>query len=129
MPKHAIHTDKAGPPLGAYSQGIRAGDFVYVSGCGPIDPTTGEIKGETIEEQTEVTISNIEAILEAGGATLADVVKSTVHLADELQFDRFNGVYAGRFPEPRPVRTTVGSGMRQAPGMLVEIDVVAYTGD
>ncbi len=57
------------------------------------------------------------------------MVKSTVHLADELQFERFNGVYASRFPEPRPVRTTVGSGMRQAPGMLVEIDVVAYTGD
>jgi 2-iminobutanoate/2-iminopropanoate deaminase len=73
MPKQAIQTDKAGPPLGAYSQGIRAGDFVFVTGCGPIDPATGEVRGETVEEQTDLVISNIEAILEAGGATLAVV--------------------------------------------------------
>ena len=129
MPKQVIQTDKAGPPLGAYSQGYRAGDFVFVTGCGPIDPATATVKGETIEEQTEVVIDNIEAILEAGGATLADVVKATVHLADETEFPRFNEVYARRFPEPRPVRTTVGSGMRQVPGMRVEIDVTAYVGD
>lgn len=129
MPKKVIQTDKAGPPLGAYSQGYRAGDFVFVTGCGPIDPKTAKVSGETIEEQTEVVINNIEAILEAGGATLADVVKATVHLADETQFPRFNEVYARRFPEPRPVRTTVGSGMRQVPGMQVEIDVIAYVGD
>jgi 2-iminobutanoate/2-iminopropanoate deaminase len=129
MPKQVIQTDKAGPPLGAYSQGYRAGDFVFVTGCGPIDPETAKVSGETIEEQTEVVISNIEAILEAGGATLADVVKATVHLSDETEFPRFNEVYARRFPEPRPVRTTVGSGMRQVPGMRVEIDVTAYVGD
>jgi 2-iminobutanoate/2-iminopropanoate deaminase len=129
MPKQVIQTDKAGPPLGAYSQGYRAGDFVFVTGCGPIDPETATVSGETIEEQTEVVISNIEAILEAGGATLADVVKATVHLSDETEFPRFNEVYARRFPEPRPVRTTVGSGMRQVPGMRVEIDVTAYVGD
>jgi 2-iminobutanoate/2-iminopropanoate deaminase len=129
MPKQVIQTDKAGPPLGAYSQGYRAGDFLFVTGCGPIDPETATVSGETIEEQTEVVISNIEAILEAGGATLADVVKATVHLSDETEFPRFNEVYARRFPEPRPVRTTVGSGMRQVPGMRVEIDVTAYVGD
>jgi 2-iminobutanoate/2-iminopropanoate deaminase len=128
MPKQAIHTDKAGPPLGAYSQGIRAGDFLFVSGCGPIDPGTGEVRGETIEEQTELVISNIEAILEAGGATLADVVQATVHLLDETEFPRFNAVYAARFPDPKPVRTTVGSGLRQLPGIRVEINVTAYLG-
>jgi 2-iminobutanoate/2-iminopropanoate deaminase len=129
MPKQVIQTDKAGPPLGAYSQGIRAGDFVFVTGCGPIDPVTAQVKGETIEEQTEVVISNIEAILEAGGATLADVVQATVHLLDETEFPRFNAVYARRFPEPRPVRTTVGSGLRQVPGIRVEINVTAYVGE
>lgn len=129
MPKQIIRTDKAGPPLGAYSQGIRAGDFVYVTGCGPIDPISATVRGETIEEQTEVAIDNVEAILKAGGASLADVVKATVHLLDETEFPRFNEVYARRFPDPRPVRTTVGSGMRQVPGMRVEIDVVAYTGE
>ena len=74
-------------------------------------------------------ISNIEAILEAGGATLADVVQATVHLLDETEFPRFNAVYARRFPEPRPVRTTVGSGLRQVPGIRVEINVTAYVGD
>lgn len=129
MPKQVIQTDKAGPPLGAYSQGIRAGDFVFVTGCGPIDPVTAQVKGETIEEQTDVVISNIEAILEAGGATLADVVQATVHLLDETEFPRFNAVYARRFPEPRPVRTTVGSGLRQVPGIRVEINVTAYVGE
>jgi 2-iminobutanoate/2-iminopropanoate deaminase len=129
MPKKAIHTDKAGPPLGAYSQGVRAGDFVFVTGCGPIDPGTGSVRGETVAEQTEIAIDNVEAILTAGGATLGDVVKATVHLLDETQFPEFNEVYARRFPEPRPVRTTVGSGMRQVPGMRVEIDVIAYTGE
>jgi 2-iminobutanoate/2-iminopropanoate deaminase len=129
MPKQVIQTDKAGPPLGAYSQGIRAGDFVFVTGCGPIDPVTAQVKGETIEEQTEVVIANIEAILGAGGATLADVVQATVHLLDETEFPRFNAVYALRFPEPRPVRTTVGSGLRQVPGIRVEINVTAYVGE
>ena len=128
MPKHAIHTDKAGPPLGAYSQGIRAGDFLFVSGCGAIDPATGELRGDTIEEQTELVISNLETILEAGGATLADVVQATVHLLDETEFPRFNAVYARRFPDPKPVRTTVGSGLRQVPGLRVEINVTAYLG-
>ena len=98
MPKQLITTDKAGPPLGAYSQGYRAGDFVFVTGCGPIDPQTAGLRGDTIEEQTDLVIDNIEAILEAGGATLADVVKATVHLADETEFPRFNEVYARRFP-------------------------------
>ena len=94
MPKQVIRTDSAGPPLGAYSQGIRAGDFIFVSGCGPIDAVTSQVRGETVEEQTEVVLDNITAILAAGGAALADVVKATVHLADETEFPEFNEVYS-----------------------------------
>ena len=128
MPKQVIWTEEAGPPLGAYSQGIRAGDFIFVTGCGPIAPGTRSAKGSTIEEQTDVVIDNLEQILHAGGATLADVVKATVHLLDPAEFGRFNEVYARRFPEPRPARTTVGSDLSAVPGMRVEIDVTAYVG-
>jgi 2-iminobutanoate/2-iminopropanoate deaminase len=125
MPKQQIRTDKGAAPLGAYSQGIRAGDFVYVAGQGPIDPATGKITGETIEDQVRLTLQNVQAVLEAAGATTADVVKATVHLADIGDFQRFNAVYTEFFPDPKPARTTVQSVM---PGILVEIDVVAYTG-
>ena len=125
MGKHEIRTDGAAAPGGAYSQGLRAGDFVYVSGQGPINPATGEIVGETIEEQTERTLENVKAILAAAGASMADVVKSTVHLSDLSLFARYNEVYARYFPDPKPVRTTVGSELL---GIMVEIDVVAYVG-
>jgi 2-iminobutanoate/2-iminopropanoate deaminase len=128
VPKQEIHTEEAAQALGAYSQGIRAGDFVYVTGCGPVDPATGDVTGDSVEAQTDLAIDNVEAILRAAGATLDDVVKATVHLADETEFSRFNEAYAARFAPPMPVRTTVGSGMSHAPGMRVEIDVVAYTG-
>lgn len=125
MAKQLIQTDQASPPGGAYSQGLRVGDFVFVSGQGPIDPATGKVTGDTIEEQTARVLENIKAILEAAGASMADVVKSTVHLSDLSLFQRYNSVYASYFPDPKPVRTTVGS---QLLGMLVEIDVIAYTG-
>jgi 2-iminobutanoate/2-iminopropanoate deaminase len=125
MAKQQIRTDRGAAPLGAYSQGIRAGDFVYVAGQGPIDPATGKITGDTIEDQVRLTLQNVQAVLEAAGATAGDVVKATVHLADIGDFQRFNAVYAEFFPDPKPTRTTVQSVM---PGILVEIDVVAYTG-
>lgn len=128
MGKRVIRTEQGAPPLGAYSQGWHAGDFVFVSGTGPIGPD-GKVTGEDIEEQTHRTIDNIEAVLAAAGATLADVVKVSVHLADTALFPRYNKVYQQRFPEPYPVRTTVGSNLDQVPGMLVEIDCIAYVGD
>src|SRR5205085_10431992 len=120
-----ILTDKAPRPGGAYSQGLRVGDFVYVAGQGPADPATGKA-GETIEEQTARTLENIKAILEAAGATMADVVKTTVHLSDLSLFERYNKIYSSYFPDPKPVRTTVGS---QLLGIMVEIDVIAYVGN
>jgi 2-iminobutanoate/2-iminopropanoate deaminase len=85
MAKYVIQTDKGAPPLGAYSQGWRAGDFIFVTGTGPIGPD-GKVKGTTIEEQTDQAIDNIEAILEADGATLENIVKATVHLSDANLF-------------------------------------------
>ena len=126
MAKQLIQTDGAPRPGGAYSQGLRAGDFIFVAGQGPTDPATGKVAGVTIEEQTARTLENIKAILEAAGATMTDVVKATVHLSDLSLFGRYNQVYASYFPDPKPVRTTVGS---QLLGIMVEIDVIAYVGD
>jgi len=126
MSKHVIQSNLGAPPQAAYSQGWRAGDFIFVSGTGPIDPATGKLVGDNIEEQTERTIDNLAAILSATGASLSDVVKVSVHLSDTGLFGRYNAVYARRFTKPYPVRTTVGSNLGFAPGLLIEIDCIAY---
>jgi 2-iminobutanoate/2-iminopropanoate deaminase len=126
MSKHEIRSNRGAPPQGAYSQGWRAGDFIFVTGTGPIDPATGNMVGDSIEQQTDQTIDNISAILQADGASLRDVVKVTVHLSNTGLFARYNAVYARRFSKPYPVRTTVGSNLGHAPGMLIEIDCIAY---
>src|SRR5215471_11766885 len=126
MSKLVIQSERGAPPQGAYSQGWRAGDFIFVTGTGPIDPVSGKLVGTEIEQQTEQTIDNMVAILAAEGASLGDVVKSTVHLSDTSLFARYNAVYAKRFTKPYPVRTTVGSDLGHTPGMLVEIDCIAY---
>jgi 2-iminobutanoate/2-iminopropanoate deaminase len=126
MAKYEIQSKRGAPPQGAYSQGWHAGDFIFVTGTGPTDPATGKLVGETIEQQTDQTIDNISAILDADGASLQDVVKVTVHLSDTSLFARYNAVYARRFPKPYPVRTTVGSNLGHSPGMLIEIDCIAY---
>lgn len=126
MSKYVIQSERGAPPQGAYSQGWRAGDFIFVTGTGPIDPITGKLVGSEIEQQTEQTIDNITAILAAGGASLADVVKVNVHLSDTGLFSRYNAAYAKRFSKPFPVRTTVGSDLGHTPGMLIEIDCIAY---
>lgn len=126
MAKYVIQSKRGAPPQGAYSQGWRAGDFVFVTGTGPVDPETATLVGDTIERQTEQTIDNLAAILDADGATLSDVVKVTVHLSDTSLFKRYNDVYSRRFSRPFPVRTTVGSDLGHSPGMLIEIDCIAY---
>jgi 2-iminobutanoate/2-iminopropanoate deaminase len=100
--------------------------MIYVTGTGPVDPVTGKLAGDNIEAQTEQVIDNIEAVLAADGASLGDVVKVTVHLSDTALFARYNAVYARRFQPPYPVRTTVGSDLRQLPGMLIEMDCIAF---
>jgi 2-iminobutanoate/2-iminopropanoate deaminase len=108
-------------PGGAYSPGIVAeGRFAYVSGQGPI--RGGAVVGETTAEQTRVVLENLAAVLAEAGASLADVVKCGVFLADIDDFDEMNAVYAETFPPPLPARTTVGAALK---GFKVEIDCVA----
>jgi 2-iminobutanoate/2-iminopropanoate deaminase len=108
-------------PGGAYSPGIVAeGRFVYVSGQAPI--RDGVIIGETAAEQTKVVLENLQTVLAEAGATLADVVRCGVFLADISDFAAMNEVYAEVFPEPLPARTTVGAALV---GFKVEIDCVA----
>ena len=125
LAKYVITSKRGAPPQGAYSQGWRAGDFVFVTGTGPNDPATNTITSDTIEKQTEQTIRNMESILEADGASLADVVKVTAHLSDITLFSRYNTTYASIFQKPFPVRTTVESGFAD-PKMLIELDCIAY---
>jgi 2-iminobutanoate/2-iminopropanoate deaminase len=99
------------------------GDLVFLSGQGGFAPESGELAGSSIEVQTEQTLRNIAALLAQHNCTLADVVSCLVHLSDLSDFQRFNEIYAAHFPEPRPVRTTVGAAL--VAGMLVEITVVA----
>jgi 2-iminobutanoate/2-iminopropanoate deaminase len=110
------------PPGGAYSHGLQVGDFVFLAGQVGRDLATGEV-GETIEEQTEATLATIEKLLAAAGCSRSDVVSCLVHLSDISLFARYNAVYERFFPEPRPVRTTVGAQL--VGGLLVEITAVA----
>ena len=128
MPKRALFSEQAQPPLGAYSQGIAAGGFTFVTGTGPVN-SRGEVEGDDIRSQTRLVLENIGNILQAGGAGFEDVVKSNVYLTDMSLFADFNEVYAEYVPDPRPVRTTVGVDLSHVPRMLVQIDVIAYVGD
>lgn len=110
-------------PAGPYSPAVRAGDLLFVSGQVPRDPRTGELPGATIEEQARATLTNLQRVLAAAGAALADVVSVTVYLADENDWGAFNAVYREIMTPPYPSRTVVGAGLR---GILVEISAVAY---
>ena len=119
-----IVTEAAPRGTGAYSQALRAGDFVFVSGQGPLDPATLEVVGTTIEEQTERTLANLAAIAGAAGGTLRDVVKVSAFLSSIDLFPGFNATYERIFDTlPRPARTTTGAELR---GILVEIDAVLH---
>ena len=104
MPNTAIHTDLAPAAIGPYSQAVKAGNTVYVSGQLPIDPATGAFAGADITAQTRQSLTNIKAILEANGMTMANVVKTTVLLEDISEFAAMNAVYAEFFSEPYPAR-------------------------
>ena len=120
-------TVAAGPkPGGPYSTVVRAGDFLYLSGQGPVDPATGVMQANaTVQDQTKLVLANLRAVLLACGADISDVVKCSVFLLDVNDFAAMNEAYAEVFGDTKPARTTVGAGM-VAPGMKVEIDCVAY---
>lgn len=112
-------------PRGPYSHAVRAGDYLFISGMGPLDPATNELSVGSIQHETRVVLTNIQRILEGCGASMQDVVKCSVFLEDRHDFAAMNEVYAEFFGEARPARTTVQAVLPVAL-MKVEIDCIAY---
>ena len=122
--KKVINTKDSPAAIGPYSQAIKVGNLVYTSGQIPIDPATGNFVEGGIKEQTRQSLTNVKAILEEAGLTMANVVKTAVFMADMNDFSDMNAVYAEFFAEPYPARSAVA--VKTLPkGALVEIEVVA----
>lgn len=119
-----VQTDRAPQAIGPYSQAIKANGFVFASGQIPLDPATGQLIEGDIRAQTERVLNNAQAVLEAAGSSLNQVVKTTVFLADMNDFAAMNEVYAAFFGETRPARSTVQAA-RLPRDVKVEIEVVA----
>ncbi|MGA9059774.1 MAG: RidA family protein [Terriglobia bacterium] len=124
MSKDVISTSKAPAALGPYSQALRWGDLIFVSGQIPIDPATSQVVGDDVAAQTERVLKNLAAILEAAGASLGQVLKTTVYLRDLNDFGKMNEVYARFFSEQPPARATVQVA-RLPRDVSVEIEAVA----
>lgn len=126
--RQQVQTDDAPAAIGPYSQAIKAGGFVFVSGQIAIDPKTGQFLSGGIAEQTEQVLKNLSAVLEASGSSLDQVVKTTVFLADMKEFSGMNDVYAQFFSAPPPARATVAAAglPRDA---RVEIEAVALVSE
>jgi 2-iminobutanoate/2-iminopropanoate deaminase len=122
-----IQTDKAPKPIGPYSPGIVEGDFLFVSGQGPIDPATGTLELGDARAETKRVFENIKAILAAGGSSLDKVVKCNVYLRDINDFAAMNEVYHSYFSAPFPARTTIQAGALPG-GIAVEIECIAKRG-
>ncbi|MBL8217739.1 MAG: RidA family protein [Bryobacterales bacterium] len=120
-----IYPSGSPKPRGPYSPAVRAGDFIFVAGQGPIDPVSNEFSFGDIQHETRVTLTNVQRILEAAGASLSDVVKCSVFLRNGSDFDAMNSVYAEFFGDTKPARTTVEAKFAN-PTMKVEIDCIAY---
>ncbi|MBW4719871.1 RidA family protein [Saccharothrix obliqua] len=128
MAKTEIRTANAPTPVASFSQGVRKGNVLQVAGQVGFDPATGEIVGETVAEQTKQALANIVAVLEAGGASLDDVLMMRVYLTDAAHFGEMNDAYNEVVTQlPYPARTTVYVGLPA--GLLVEIDALAVVGD
>lgn len=119
-----VHTDSAPRAIGPYSQAIAARGLLFLSGQIPLVPSTGELLRGDIQEQTHQVLRNLAAVLEASGASLATVVKTTVFLADMGEFAAMNEVYAEHFGDHRPARSTVQAGALPR-NVSVEIDAIA----
>ena len=122
--RDAISTDAAPKAIGPYSQAVRAGSLVFVSGQIPLDPATGTMVDGDIRAQTHQVFANLDAILRAAGASLDTVVRSTVYLADMNDFAVVNEIYGTYFSSPAPARATVQAA-RLPKDARVEIDVIA----
>ncbi|PKN28667.1 MAG: reactive intermediate/imine deaminase [Deltaproteobacteria bacterium HGW-Deltaproteobacteria-21] len=122
--KKAVHTEKAPKPVGPYSQGIRAGDLLFLSGQVAIDPSTGKLSSGSAGEQTSVIMENLRAILQAEALDFSDVVKTTIFLTDMADFSEVNRIYGGFFNSNPPARSTLQvAGLPL--GARLEIEMIA----
>ncbi|MEY2564164.1 MAG: 2-iminobutanoate/2-iminopropanoate deaminase [Verrucomicrobiota bacterium] len=126
--KKIISTTEAPAAIGPYSQAVRVGSLVFCAGQIPLDPQTGQIVSEDISEQTRRVLDNVTAILKAEQLTMANVVKTTVFLADFGDFQKMNEVYATYFSDQPPARSTVGVSTLPK-NARVEIEVIAFAGE
>lgn len=124
MSKEIIHTDQAPTSLAGYSQAVKAGGFIFVAGQGPFVPATGQVYGETIQEQTGQCLRNIEAILQAAGSSMEKVVSATFILGEESDFAGMNEEWGRWFPKDPPVRQGAKLPIRPK-GMKISIAVIA----
>lgn len=126
MTRQAVSSDRAPAALGPYSHAIAAGGFVFCSGMAGIDPATGAV-AEGIAAQTDQALRNLAAVLEAAGASMSDLVKTTIFYADVDDFSTLNKVYAAHMPDPPPARSAPAN-VKLPRGLLVSIDAVAVLG-
>lgn len=128
MVKEEVRTALAPKAIGPYSQGVRIGRYIFLSGQIPIEPVSGELVAGGVGLQTRQVLKNLQAVVGASGASLRDVVKTTVYLTDLSTFSEMNAVYAEFFTEPYPARATVGVSALPK-GAAVEIDAIVVAGD
>jgi len=121
-----IATEEAPGAVGPYSQGIAADGFVFTAGQVPINPASGKVEAETIEDQTRQVLTNVDAVLHAAGSSLDRVVKMTVFMTDLADFQAMNGVYAEFFPSNPPARSAV-QVVALPLGVQIEMEAVALT--
>jgi 2-iminobutanoate/2-iminopropanoate deaminase len=122
-----IHSDDAASPVAAYTQAVRAGDLVFVSGCIPIDPGSGELVEETIEAATAQSLENVRNVLKGAELGFENVVKASVFMIESDDYAGMNKVYAEIMPEPYPAREAIF--VKALPkGARVEISVIAHVG-
>jgi 2-iminobutanoate/2-iminopropanoate deaminase len=126
MGKVRVRTEAAPAAIGPYVQGNVLGDLVFISGQIPLDPATGEFAGATIEAQTERSLRNVAAVLEAAGSSMKNVLKTTVFLSDMNDFAAMNAVYARFFDEDAPPARSAVEVARLPKGALIEIEAIAY---
>jgi len=124
MSTRSISTDRAPKAIGPYSQGIAAGEFLFLSGQVPLDPVTGSLLKGTVQEEVARVLENLKAVLEAAGSGLDRVVRTTVFLTDLRDFEAMNEVYGSYFGASRPARSTVQVTALPR-GARVEIDAIA----
>jgi 2-iminobutanoate/2-iminopropanoate deaminase len=124
MPRDIVFTPNAAKPAATYSQAVKAGGLVFVSGTAPADPATGALVGDTIQEQTRQCLRNIQAILEAAGSSLDKIVSATVILADEGDFAGLNEEWLRWFPANPPARQGAKLPVR-IPGLKISIAAIA----